>query len=258
MKAFKILVGLLITVIVIAVIVVTIFISQINAIVKEVIETVGSDALHTPVTVDKVDIKLKEGEGTISGISVANPSGFSTADMLQIGNVGLHIDTSSVGDEVLVLKKVFVNGVTFLAEHKNLTDTNVQKMIDHISSGKSKPSVESKQSSSTSDSGDKVRLMIESLQVGSTEVTLLSDQYGTKNFTIPSYNQNNIGDKQRGLSPEELSKAVVANLLKRIKMVLSDRIKNESKDRLKGKLKSELDDKLKDKIDTGKLKSLFQ
>ena len=47
------------------------------------------------VTVASVKIKLKDGEGSIGGLKIANPSGFSDSTLFQLGNITTKIRITS-------------------------------------------------------------------------------------------------------------------------------------------------------------------
>lgn len=51
--------------------------SNLDSIVKKVIETAGTEVAGVKVSVGDVKISLSEGKATIAGLTVANPPGFS-------------------------------------------------------------------------------------------------------------------------------------------------------------------------------------
>ena len=60
--------------------------ANLDGIVKKAIEDVGADVTQTSVDVSGVGIKLLDGKATISGLSVANPPGFSNPNIFTLGN----------------------------------------------------------------------------------------------------------------------------------------------------------------------------
>lgn len=265
MKAIKIIAGLVIAIIVIIGILLAVTLSNLNRIVEEVIETTGSSSLQTAVNVSGVDIKLTEGHGTINGLTIANPKGYSDANVLAIGSVGLQLDLESVAEEVKVIKDVFVDGVKLRAEQKNIKDTNIQTLIDNIQTGSGKANTNSSDSTAT---GEDARLMIETLRFGESEITLETENYGSRVFTLPAYSQSNIGNKSQGLTPAEVGQVIMNSLLAKVKAAVKDELENIAKDKAKEKLDKEKDrlkDKLKDKVgdnvsegDIDKIKGLFK
>ena len=53
--------------------------SNLDGLVKTAIETYGSEATKTAVSVSSVKIVLQDGSGSIQGLTVGNPKGFAGA-----------------------------------------------------------------------------------------------------------------------------------------------------------------------------------
>jgi hypothetical protein len=239
MKAIKIIVGILI-VLVIAVSGVLFFgLTKINEIVEEAIETVGSDTLQAAVNVDAVDIILLEGRGSVKGFSIANPTGFSNNNIISVGDVGLQIDIGSITKDVKVIKEVYIDSIVLRAEQKNITDTNIQALINNLKSS-SNASTKQATSADKKSADSDVRLMIESLRIGDSSIDLETEKFGGRTISLPGYTQNNIGDKTTGLTPEQISQAIMDSVLTRAKQSV--------KKELEGLLKSELAAKAKEKL----------
>lgn len=78
-------------------------VSSLDSIVENAIERYGSAATHVAVQVDSVTLSLLGGSGVINHLTVANPSGFSTADALSLGRIELVLDRASLrGNPVIV------------------------------------------------------------------------------------------------------------------------------------------------------------
>ncbi len=260
MKIVKIILGLLAVAIILIAIAVFFVLKNINGIVEEAIESVGTDTLQTSVNVSSVDIKLVEGKGEISGITIANPKGYSGNSLLSVGDVGLQIDIESLPGDVKVIKEIYVDAVQLRAEQKNITDTNIQALIDNMKSSGGDSS-SSSASSQSSGSEPEVRLMIEKLRFGESSLTLETEKYGGKSLTIPGYTQTNIGNKTKGLAPEEIAPIIVNSILKKAQKAVKKELGDLAKDKAEEKLKEKLKEKLGDKIssdDVDKLKGLFK
>ncbi|MCP3962052.1 MAG: hypothetical protein GY719_29775 [bacterium] len=74
---------------------------NLDAIVEGAIEKIGTKALGVEVAVGAVELKLEEGRGSIRGVEVANPAGYSAGNALSFGELTLEIDKAS-GAVVLV------------------------------------------------------------------------------------------------------------------------------------------------------------
>ncbi len=275
MKAIKIIAGLLI-VLVIAVSGVLFFgLSKINGIVEEVIETVGSKTLQTAVSVNAVDIVLLEGRGNVKGFTVANPKGFSNNSVISVGDVGLQIDIGSITKDVKVIKEIYIDAIALRAEQKNITDTNIQALINNLKSSASSSTAQATTEKNES-GGSNVRLMIESLRIGDSSIALETENFGGRTVSLPGYTQKNIGDKTKGLTPEQISQVIMDSVLTRAKQAVKKELEGLLKSALAAKAKEKLDakvekvkqeattklqEKLGDKVNVGdidKLKGLFK
>lgn len=98
-------VGVLVTVIIGAAV---FLLSSLDGIVKKVIEDVGSQVTGVKVSVGSVKISLTEGKGAISGLTIANPPGFSSDPAMKMGEISLALDTGSVNKNPVVVKDITV------------------------------------------------------------------------------------------------------------------------------------------------------
>lgn len=105
MKKILIGVGVLVTVIIGAFV---FLLSSLDTIVKKVIEDVGSQVTGVKVSVGGVKISLSEGKGSISGLTIANPPGFSSDPAIRLGEISLALDTGSVNKNPVVVKDVTI------------------------------------------------------------------------------------------------------------------------------------------------------
>ncbi len=72
------------------------FFTNLDSIVKTAIEKYGSEATGTQVKVQNVSLSLTSGTGSISGLTIANPPGYSAPHALSISKITLKLDISSL------------------------------------------------------------------------------------------------------------------------------------------------------------------
>lgn len=84
--------------------------ANLDTYIKEAIEKYGSAATQAAVTVDSVKLSLTSGEGTISGLTIGNPAGFSAPSALQVGAITVQVDTSTLqGSGPIVIRTVNIS-----------------------------------------------------------------------------------------------------------------------------------------------------
>jgi len=90
--------------------------SSLDGIVKKGVERVGSEVAGVKVTVGGVALRLAEGKAVLSGLTVANPSGFSTEPAIRLGEIVIAFDTTSLNRSPFVVKDVTVASPTVALE----------------------------------------------------------------------------------------------------------------------------------------------
>ena len=80
--------------------------SRLDSLVASAIETHGTEIVGAPVRVGSVNIDLTGGRGTIRGLRIGNPDGFSRGDALRLGEIRLDLDAGSVTETPIVINEL--------------------------------------------------------------------------------------------------------------------------------------------------------
>jgi len=216
--------------------------SNLNGLVKDAVETVGTDMLETTVSLNTVDIKLTEGSGELKGFSIANYPEFNQDRLLSFDSVKLDIDPMSLQGDVIVIDELTIQGVKIVAEQLGKT-TNLQTLLETLPEG-------DEADTETAESGESVDVLlaVKKLNFVENSLTLATEKYGSHTLDLPKIVQTNLGSESNGLTPEELAKAIATPLIESAKKSVEKGIAKLAKDELKGKVDKEKE-RLKDKID---------
>ena len=236
---------ILITLVIIAAIVAAVVFTAVNKLdgyIADIIETEGTSALGTNVKVNGVKTDLVDGTAVITGVSVANRSGYQSANALQITQVFANVDYQSQIVEQIVIDQPTVN-----AELIGLK-SNFEDLLDNMPE------------TSETDESEEIELTIRNFQLNRAQVNVLSDKLGQQSFTMENFEMNNLRGTPSEIS-EELTTALTNHITRQVKSYASTAIgelaKEEIKKRatekinevvgekLEGKLDEELGDKLK-------------
>lgn len=114
------------------------FVWSLDARVARAIEEEGTRIAGTRVRVDSVDIDLAAGKGTIRGIRVANPEGYSSDDAIALREVVLVIDARSIREQPFRVTRVNVGDAVVRFELREDGGSNIEHFRRHIS-GESEP-----------------------------------------------------------------------------------------------------------------------
>ena len=69
---------------VLAVVGVLFLLGNLGSIIKSAVESFGSDATKTKVTLAKADVSITSGESSLDGLVIANPEGFATPTAFEL------------------------------------------------------------------------------------------------------------------------------------------------------------------------------
>lgn len=229
--------------------------SNLDAIVKAAIEKYGSEATQTAVRVEKVRIKLTEGDGAVYGLTVANPGGFAMPHAVSLGETGLGIDLKSIKEEPYVINHITVRSPEVFFEMNENKKTNLNELKKNLAA-----STGGGGKAGTGASGDKPaatppRLIIKRITFEdgriAARVTPLDKDYDLR---LPSLNMTNLGGS-RGATPAELAREILQRLTDAARAEIKkqgidaelDKLKAEAREKIeseKARLKEEADSKL--------------
>jgi len=226
--------------------------SNLNALIKTNIETVGSELTGTSVTLAEVNVKITEGHGALHRLVVANPAGYNGPYAFSMDSISLDIDPRSITESVIVINNISIDGASIIAEQKSLSENNLQTILDQLKSNAGSSSASSEEAAG----GPDVRFMVEQFNFTNAKAQVISPQYGEKELSMPAIKLRDIGDKATGLTSEQLTQALISPIIASAKAQVSGIIKAKAQAKLTEKLNEKLSDKDKAKID--KLKSLFK
>jgi uncharacterized protein involved in outer membrane biogenesis len=105
--------------------------NSMDSIVKAAIEKYGSEITGTKVSVSAVDFSLKSGRGTIRGITVHNPKGFSSNPAFRLGEITVDVDVASLNKDPIVIDEVKIGAPELNAEMDKSGKTNITVIKNH-------------------------------------------------------------------------------------------------------------------------------
>lgn len=228
----KILIALVVLIVVVAGAVYLLY-SNLGPILKAAIEKYGSEATQTQVKVDSVTLSASSGQGTITGLVVDNPKGFTTPHAMELSSIAVTINTSTVTQNPVEVSVVTISAPHVTYEQGD-SGGNLQKLQQNVTqyaggsaSAKSpsgqapKPGLSPAQpsaSSSAPPSGAPAqtqaerKLIIDKLDVTDGQVTVAASLLKGKTLTtsLPAIHLTDIGKKEGGATPAEVAQLVIS------------------------------------------------
>ncbi len=221
--------------IVVAVIVVLIagglfvLLANLNSVVAKAIEKHGSKVTQTNVAVSGVDISLKEGRGSIKGLSVESPDGFDMREAFSLADITLDIDVQSLRGEPIVIDEIRILAPVVNVEVKATGASNIDELRKNI---------EASVSGNSGGGGDsegkskKIRIKKFVFAEGSIEVDASAMGLEKRTVILPEFQLDDIGGTD-GATPDEITRIVMDAVSKKVASEISS-------SGVKGWLKSKL------------------
>jgi hypothetical protein len=180
--------------------------TRLDSLVAQLIETHGSRATGTAVRVGSVSIDVTGGRGTIRGLRVANPEGYSRGDAFQLGEITLGIDLASLNASPIVIDELTVSAPKASYEVNAAGRSNFDALKANLDRGSSAAPAEKSEGG-----GEPPRIAIKrfAFQEGvvSADFSAVDPKREKLEAALPTLRLQNVGGS-RGGTPAELGKAI--------------------------------------------------
>ncbi len=245
MKAVKgVLVGLVVLVVLVAGILFYVW-SSLDSIVAAAIEKYGSEATGTEVTVDSVKLELAQGSGVISGLSVANPPGFSEPNVFTLGKIGTKLDIATLTQDPVVIEEIYVGAPQVYFEINEQGKSNVKALQDNMAStAPAEAPAEPKKAEA------EVKLIIRRLVMegGTLDAKVAAAPEKNRTVELPRIEIRSIGEKQGGATGGEIARVVLNELIKQVGVAVAKIGVNKYLDEKAGDVTQRVEDKAREKL----------
>lgn len=201
--------------------------SNFGRIVKAAIETFAPKITQTSVAVASVDLSPRSGAGTVKGFVIGNPSPYTEPFAIKLGEATLALDPASLLSDKIVVRSVRVTDPEITIEG-GLTDNNLKKLLANIDSftatEKSKP---------VEETGAKKKLQVDEFVLTGAKVNVKLNIPGVGGaippVTIPEIRLTNLGSGPDGITPGELTKQVIAEVVAKVIPAVTAQVSNLTK-----------------------------
>jgi hypothetical protein len=217
------------------------FASNLDSIVKAVIERYGSEATQASVTLKSVKLSPTAGSGELNTLTVKNPKGFSSADAIVLGDIKVSLDLSTVQSNVIVVKDVTILQPAVLYEYAgtggNLEaiQKNVQSYAAKFSGGKTEPNKSAGDPAQSASKQPEKKVIIENLVIrdGKVSATHQALQGRTLSVPLPTIQLKDIGKDKGGATPAEVAEKVIGAISAQASRVATAELQKQAGDILK-------------------------
>ncbi len=186
-----------------------------GAAVKKTVNTFAPRLTGTIVTLDHARISPLTGHGTLEGLFVGNPKGWTGPKLAELGRIHLDLAPTSLLGDTITIRHLTIEQPEFVYETRlirsNLGD--LVKNIEEATGGgtRSPPSPDTPAPAA----GPAKRICIQHFELRDAQVALLAAG-ATVQVPLPDLVLTDLGTPENGLTPGELTLAITRQILAQI------------------------------------------
>jgi hypothetical protein len=241
MKKILIILGILAVIVIGGLI---ILFSSLDRIVTAGIERFGSMTTQTEVKVSSVTLKLKSGEGSVKGIQIGNPSGFTSSNAFTLGDISIKIDPSTVTKDVVVIDRIYISKPHVTYEINDSGQSNINVIKENIKQlqGKSAPEAAREEEKGKA----AVKLLIRQFEIEGGQIDVhVPVQPEPMTVKMPPIKLANLGSG--GEPPGEIAARILSALVKNVGPAVAqvgvEQYLGKSVEEMKGQMQKQIDEK---------------
>jgi len=203
MKKFLI-VGSL-SLVVLAVVGVVVMSFFLGSIVTAGVNNYGPKITRTTVVLEGASISPFTGSGTLRGLVIGNPEGWSDANLCSLGSIHLNVAPFSILGDHIVINEILIDAPEFNYETK-IVASNVSELLKNIEqfTGAKDPSKPDEAATPVRFEVKKFRLQNGWVRVGVGPAAL--------KLPMPPIELDDLGTKEGGITPDQLTVAVMRSV----------------------------------------------
>jgi len=188
--------------------------ANLDSIVAGVIESAGTEAVGTEVSVSKVKLDLQNGKATISGLTIRNPKGYSDKYIFSMDDISVGIDISTLGKNPIVINEIVIRQPKVVYELDKNNVANTDALLKNMNSEGSSDT----QSEKDSDSSEEIKLIIKKFRFDGGDLSVKNAIAPDKNIDmkLPAISINNMGSSKGGATVNEIATEIIKKLVPQI------------------------------------------
>lgn len=217
------------------------FASNLDSIVKAVIERYGTEATQASVTLKGVKLSPTAGSGEMNGLVVKNPKGFNGPEAISLGDIKVALDISTLQSNTIVIKDITILQPAVFYEYASgggnleTLQKNVQSYAAKFSGGKTEPNKSAGDPGQSASKQPEKKVIIENLTIREGKVSIahqaLKDR--TLSGNLPTIQMKDIGKDKGGATPAEVAEKVIGTISAQASRVATAELQKQAGDLLK-------------------------
>ncbi len=177
---------------------------RLNGLVRDAIVRYASQATQTAVTVRSVSISPLSGTGSLRGLAIANPSGYSKESALSVEDIRIRISPASLLTGTVVVNEVLVASPWIRWEIR-VGESNLGRLKRTLE-GPPAPPAKGKKAAE----GPGRKVIVEHFILKDARVKVTSAVGGASEMTLPDLHLRDIGKKGGGATVKDVLSQVLS------------------------------------------------
>ena len=177
-----------------------------GSIVKAGVNSFGPKLTQTRVELASANLSPLTGSGTLTGLAVGNPKGWSDNNAFSLGKVQVRLQPFSIFGDHIVIDEITIDGPEFLYETRIVT-SNIKDLLKNIEAftGSGGKGAESK-------SGQPIKFIVKKFRL-TNGVARLGTGVAALPVPLPLISINDLGVQEGGITPDQLAGVLMKNVL---------------------------------------------
>ena len=171
-------------------------------------------AVKTEVSVNDVTLDMAKGQAKITGLTVANPAGFTDPNIFELGNISTKIDISTLRKNPIVIDEVLIGAPVVVYEIDASGKSNVDVVKKNLGGSNSKS-----QQADSSGNSEALKMIIRKLVIEGSRAKVRIAALGNagQSVNLPRIVLTDVGKKSGGATAREIAQLLSARLLDNVK-----------------------------------------
>jgi len=219
----KILIGLAIGVVLLAVVGVLAVTFLLDGAVKRGVETFGPKFALVPVKLDGVKLSIMSGSGNITGLTVGNPEGYKTPNAISVGSATLALKPGSLLSDKIIIQKIEVIAPEITFEG-GLSANNLSQLQANLQKTTGGGTSATDTNAAPASKGNR-KLQVDEFTITGVKLHInITDLAGQSTIVaIPDIHLPPLGTGPEGITAAELTKRVLAAVEQEAMRVAKDK-----------------------------------
>jgi hypothetical protein len=210
-KLKKIILIAVVAILAVAVIAIIVVGLSLGTIVKTGVNTVGPKLTQTTLTVDAVDVSLLTGSAKVKNLVIGNPEGYKAPNAISVGLAAVSVAPMSVLSDKIVVKSIRVESPEITFEGNPLGANNLKTLQENVNAVAA--SLQSPATNLPAKTGAPAKPG-KKLEVDEFVITGAKIHYGTgPTLPLPDIHLKDLGKGPDGITPVELTKDVLSEVV---------------------------------------------